>query len=265
MSAMQTGDLLKGEVSAALCLYQTTFVQHVFCPSRLLKACDLGAIGSFRTGTIEALREIIEKDKQGYFSPPTAVSRARLSLDQHATRLVGWRKEGTKYGEVFFLNKEKTLRLLLKACNLHDLVTRDSVKIAMSIDGADLVCDRTHVSAGIKITDEHRIHPATTKPLFMTNDDGEGKYVNVQSNQMCWAMVIADAQDKKELYEDVFHDFYEWGNQLAAHGLPAENGEPALCPFTLTHTSDMKAQWLLSNRGGGCKNKRVFLYLSLLH
>jgi hypothetical protein len=60
-------------------------------------------------------------------------------------------------------------------------------------------------------------------------------------------MIIADARDKKELYEDVFRDFYAWGNQLASHGLPAADGEPALRPFTLTHTSDMKAQWLLSN------------------
>jgi hypothetical protein len=30
------------------------------------------------------LREIIDENKQGYFSPPTPVSRAWLSLDQHA-------------------------------------------------------------------------------------------------------------------------------------------------------------------------------------
>ena len=75
---------------------------------------------------------------------------------------------------------------------------------------------------------------------------------------MCCVMVIADARDKKELYEDVFRDFYDWGRQLAVNGIPATDTEPALRPFTVTHGSDMKAQWMLSNRGGGCKNKRFF-------
>jgi hypothetical protein len=96
----------------------------MFRLSRLLKVCDLGAIGSFRTGTVEALREIIDEDKQVYFASPTALSRARVSLDNHATCMVGWRREDTKYGEVFFLNKEKMLRLLLKACNLHVLMVQ---------------------------------------------------------------------------------------------------------------------------------------------
>jgi hypothetical protein len=158
----------------------------------------------------------------------------------------------------FFLNKPKAFRLLLKSCNLHELATKESGKISMSIDGADLVRDRTHVSAGIKITDEHGSHPITKQPLLVISEEGEESFVNVQSSQVCCVMVIADARDRKDLYENVFRDFYDWGKQLASHGLPAEGDEPALQPFLLTHTSDMKAQWLLSNRGGGCKNKRFF-------
>jgi hypothetical protein len=41
-------------------------------------------------------------------------------------------------------------------------------------------------------------------------------------------------------------------------GLPAEDKELALKPFNLTHNSDMKAAWYLSNRGGGCKTTEVF-------
>ena len=67
--------------------------------------------------------------------------------------MIGYKRRNTVYGEVFFLNFEKALRLLLKSCQLHDIATRDHVKISFAIDGADLFKDRTHVLAGIKITD----------------------------------------------------------------------------------------------------------------
>jgi hypothetical protein len=65
--------------------------------------------------------------------------------------------------------------------------------------------------------------------------------------------MIADAHDSKSLYEDVFKVFYDWEKQISSLGLPAESKEPALKPFILTHNSDMKAAWYLSNRGGRCK------------
>jgi len=259
LSALQSNEkLLNGEISAALFEDHKKRIKYMFRPSRVVKACDLGPIGSFRTGTVSSLRDIIDQSNDGFFPSTSAVSRARVALDKHALNVVGWRKEDTRYGEVFFLNKENALRALLKATNLHELATKESVKISFCVDGADLVRDRTHVSAGVKITDERGTHPVTKQPLLMVDEDGKESFVNVQSHQMCCVMVIADARDKKELYEDVFRDFYDWGRQLAVNGIPATDTEPALRPFTVTHGSDMKAQWMLSNRGGGCKNKRFF-------
>jgi hypothetical protein len=43
------------------------------------------------------------------------------------------------------------LGLLLKACRLYDLAVAESINIALAINGADLIQDCTHVSAGIKI------------------------------------------------------------------------------------------------------------------
>jgi len=97
----------------------------------------------------------------------------------------------------------------------------------------------------------------------VVNDDGDEMFMNVQSYHMCSLMIIADARDKREIYEDVFRVFYAWGEQIATHGIPARDGEPALCPFQLTHTSDMKAQWMLSNRGGWCKTKHFFVPIAL--
>jgi hypothetical protein len=75
---------------------------------------------------------------------------------------------------------------------------------------------------------------------------------------MCCILIIADAQDKKELFSDVFKEFYKWGSQNQSIGLPASVDGPALHPFHVMHTTDLKASWYLSNRGGGCKNKKYF-------
>jgi hypothetical protein len=37
-------------------------------------------------------------------------------------------------------------------------------------------------------------------------------------------------------------------------GLCESQFGPKLMPFNLMHTTDLKAAWYLSNRGGGCKN-----------
>ncbi len=67
-------------------------------------------------------------------------------LDEEAIRLVEYECLTTKYGEVYFLNFNNALRLLLKACGLSELATTQSVSIAIGIDGADLIRDWTHVS-----------------------------------------------------------------------------------------------------------------------
>jgi hypothetical protein len=74
-------------------------------------------------------------------------------------------------------------------------------------------------------------------------------------------MMIANAKDNKHLYEDVFKQYYEWGEMLRVEGLAESELGPKLMPFTVTHTTDLKAAWFLSNRGGSCKNKTHFCHL----
>jgi hypothetical protein len=174
--------------------------------------------------------------------------------------MIGYEYSDTTYGEVYFLNFEKALRFLLKACQLHDLAQVDSVRVSLSIDGADLFKDHTHVSAIIKISDYHCVHPITKKPHFVQDDGGEEKMVKMQSSEMCCILIIADARDKKEMYEEVFCEFYQWGDSIQEIGLPASDGEPALHPFSAAHTTYLKASRHLSNRGGGCKNKNFFAH-----
>lgn len=110
--------------------------------------------------------------------------------------------------------------MLLKACDLHNRATRERVKISLAIDGADLFKDRTHVSAGVKISDPNGIHPITKQPLFIRDEDGTERIVKIQSSELCCILIIADARDKKDLYKDIFRGFYEWGSLIRRVGLP---------------------------------------------
>jgi hypothetical protein len=64
---------------------------------------------------------------------------------------------------------------------------------------------------GVKIIDGRGIHPTTKQPLLQQDDDGKERYVRVQSFKLCVLMMIADAHNKKALYEDVFKKIYDWG------------------------------------------------------
>ncbi len=86
------------------------------------------------------------------------------------------------------------------------------------------------------------------------------EYVKLQSSDVCCIMMIANAVDSKQLYENVIKDFYKWGNNLRLNGLPASDLGPKLMPFQILFMNDVKATWYLSNKGGGCKNKTHFCH-----
>jgi hypothetical protein len=62
---------------------------------------------------------------------------------------------------------------LLKACRLHEYAQNTSVKVACTVDGTDLFKGRTHVSSGIKITDECGVHPISKQPFLVQNRECE--------------------------------------------------------------------------------------------
>jgi hypothetical protein len=204
---------------------------------------------------------VIDENKDGLFPSASAVSRTRKLLDAEAIKLIGYECKQTKYGEVSFLNFANSLTLLLKACGLYELAQRESIKIAFAIDGADMIQEWTHVSAGVKIIDTRGHHPITKQPLLQKRDDGEEAFVRVQSFELCSLLMIADARDSKDLYDDVLKTFYDWDKEISRIGIPAANGMPALRPFDVVHYSDLKTAWYLTNKGGGCKSTHFFCLL----
>jgi hypothetical protein len=264
VEAIMNGEILHGEAALAVHDIIKKFIRQLFRPWKLVKAGDVSAVGGFKTTTINTLRSVVDENGEGFFPSASAVSRSRALLDKHGSEIVGYASQMTRYGEVYYVNFEPALRLSLKACSLHDLATTTSVKVALTVDGADLFKGRTHVSTGIKVTDPRGIHPIK-KQQFMVSSaeerDDDDACVKIQSREVCCAMIIADAKDNKHLYEYVFQEYYQWGERLRLEGLPASQYGPKLCQFTVTHTTDMKAAWFLSSRGGGCKNKTMFCHL----
>jgi hypothetical protein len=263
LEALSSGVLFHGEGVALLNDMKRLYVRQIFKDWKVLKAFDCSSIGAFKTSTVKALHSVLDNEKVGLFPSPSSIDRARQLLDKYAMETVGCRREMTKYGEVYFLNADRAIRLLLKSTGLYEKAQRTSVSISVTADGALLLNSRTHVSCGVKVTDVNGIHPITKLPLAISIDDEEKENVFncMQSRELCAILVMADAKDSKELYNDVFREFYNYAEKLRIYGMEASDGEPALKPFTVTHPQDMKSTQTVCKRGGNCKMKHYFCHL----
>lgn len=94
-----------------------------------------------------------------------------------------------------------------------------SIKVALTVDGADLFKGHTHVSTGSKITDECGVYPITGKPFMLQTAVAEEMYVKVQCSEVCCVMIIVDATGNKHLYQVAFKEYYQWGEKLWLEGL----------------------------------------------
>jgi len=262
LDALNSGLLFHGEGVAIIADLNRLYVKNVFKDWKVLKCFDCSPIGAFKTSTVKALNAVLDDGKIGLFPSPSAVDRARQMLDKYAVEKIGFRREMTKYGEVYYLNFDRVIRLLLEATGLYEKAQRESVCISFTADGALLLNSRTHVSCGVKITDVDGIHPVTKAPLTAIDEDTDEQFYNcMQSRELCAIMVMADAKDSKELYEDVFKDFYEYAEKLRIEGMPECDGQPALKPFKVAHPQDMKSTQTVCKRGGNCKMKTYFCHL----
>jgi hypothetical protein len=265
LDALSSGLLFHGEAIPLLDEMKQLYVRNVFKDWKVLKAFDCSSIGAFKTSTIKALNSVLDEGKIGLFPSLSAIDSARQMLDSYAMEKVGCGREMTKYGEMYYLNFDHAIHLLLKATGLYGKAQRASVSISFTADGALLLNSRTHISCGIKITDVDGIHPVAKLPLTAVDEDTKETFYNcMQSRELCAILVMADAKDSKELYSDVFKDFYEYAERLWIYGMPECDGEPALRPFTSLHPQDMKSMQTVSKQGGNCKMKHFFAIFAVV-
>ncbi len=123
---------------------------------------------------------------------------------------------------------------------LYEKAQRTNVHLVFTADGAALTKSRTHVSCGVKIADPDGIHSITGLPLGTSNvdepndEDEKEIFKFMQSRELCTILAIADARDSKDLYYDVFCDFFDYAKKIGEHGIEANNGEPKLQPFIIS-------------------------------
>ncbi len=264
IDALCSEQMWKGEGLKIINKMKRLHVRQIFKEWKLLKAFDCSSVGAFKTSTLQAMHSVLDEDNIGLFPSASSVDRCRKLLDMHGKNLVGYERKVTKYGEVYYMNFDNVIRLLLKATGLYSKAQHSNVSIAFTADGAALMKSRTHVSCGVKVTDVDGVHPLTRMPLTNVSDEMEGNgtcFNMVQSWELCVILVMADAKDSKALYNDVFKEFYQYSEKLRQFGMEATDTEPALKPFIVTHPQDMKSAQTVSNKGGNCKMKTYFCHL----
>ena len=143
-------------------------------------------------------------------------------------------------------NYDKLLDFILKIFKLDQIATEKGlVKMAITLDGADLSRNIQHVTCGIKIVDPRAVNPLTGIPIGL-----EG----VQSRDYCFPFKILLTKDSKTLYQTHLKDFFDWTKQLLNEGLGAYK------PFLVASPQDVSSFWKCIGRGGACKRDENFCH-----
>jgi hypothetical protein len=145
------------------------------------------------------------------------------------------------------------LAYVLKLFQL-DEVARDPnaapVQFSITLDGADLSRNISHVTAGIKINDPRAKDPISGIPIGFEDS------TKVQSRELCFPCKILIAKDTKELYSKYFKDFFAFFKQVETAGF----GEFQR-PFLVSSPQDLSSLWKCYDKGGACKLKKEFCHL----
>ncbi len=136
--------------------------------------------------------------------------RERQALNKYALEVIGITQRNSQYGKVFYINFEKAILLMLDASGLSEYAKSGPVHLAVTSDGANSFCNRTQISSGIKVCDSRAHHMKTKTPVLVEDDEQPAHYIGVQSSEMCTILIMADARDKANMYEELFGDFYRY-------------------------------------------------------
>jgi len=136
---------------------------------------------------------------------------------------------------------------------LHNIAARESIKICMTLDGAEL-CDRiSHITAGIMITDCRATDPRDGSPLCSSADGLVGRIFKVQSRNYCFAFKSLLGKDCKNAYKELT-DFFRSFKRLKREGLPeSEFGPRLLFKMDVWSMQHLSSIWKSLNTGSGAR------------
>ncbi len=124
------------------------------------------------------------------------------------------------------------------------------VEFSITLDGADLSRNISHVTAGIKINDPRAVDPISGIPIGMEDS------TKVQSRELCFPLKVLIAKDTKSLYHKYFADFFAFFKQVQETGF----GEFTR-PFIVSSPQDLSSFWKCYNKGGACKQRIEFCHI----
>lgn len=139
----------------------------VFVPWKILKAMDLALKGSLNYRGIETLRQVegLAPWEQGLLLSRSAIQSQAKKLYLKGQEVIPIQAVDCPLGEMFQFDYERKLRLILKTFGLDTVAQNSTVEISITLDGAELCDYKSHLTAGIKVTDRRAIDPRTNIPL----------------------------------------------------------------------------------------------------
>jgi hypothetical protein len=134
------GLLFNGAGMSVLESLHRDYVRNKFSAWKLVYASDMSPAGSCRTAIVSGPSEFFdslddnsnEPKKQRIFPSASKVSRERMALNKYAISRVGLTWRETLYGEMYFLDPERVIRLLLKASGLDKIAQHEAVKLVVT-------------------------------------------------------------------------------------------------------------------------------------
>jgi hypothetical protein len=144
----------------------------VYVPWKVLRALDLTVNGGINYNGIEILRSVEELDhfERGFLPSRADVQRCASRLHELGQQKIPVRKIGCSLGELFAFDYEKQLRFILNTFSLYEIAQQESVELCITLDGAEICKDLSHLTFGIKVTDGRAIDPRDGTPLAHSQD-----------------------------------------------------------------------------------------------
>lgn len=245
-------------------------------PEEVLRIMDLnGAV--LNLGGIRLLREVEVKDVNGsvvesgtnWMTSSYQIRKAQTILETAAQLEIPFRMlDDPPFAEdlqdVFEIdddslealdgiqfNFRKLLWYILKLYKLDEILDDPSegpVLLAITLDGADLSRNYTHVTCGIKIVDPRAIDPLSGLPIGIQGSRA------VQSRDLCHAFQIVLAKDSSDLYEKRFKTFFNFFKKVTGEGFHGYGADQ----FCISSPQDVSSFWKCLKRGGACKRDKAF-------
>jgi hypothetical protein len=154
----------------------------------------------------------------GWLMPKYPVQKAMTTVKEHAKGVIPFEVVDTDWIDGFKFEYELLLLYLLTTSfKLQDAardINQPLVLIPITLDRADLSCNVTHVTAGVKINVPHSIYPISWLPLCIQD------LRKVQSRELCFPFNKSLlAKDSKELYKNHSGDFLDYFKNVQANGI----------------------------------------------